>query len=282
MHADVVVNEKNKARYTVDHYNLKVLKSTLPDLPHAIAGVDKRGFKSFDSFGQLEGETTATSSAPIVEEEVPNESFEPIEDDKAQSELIDSLLKKADEFSSKYLKAQMDYEDLETKSKEALELAKTEAFEAGKAESLQEMQEASNNKEGQVLEQLSLSIDSLNSTSSKFDEALKAVKQELVLAAVDIAKEVIQKELGENANDIALSLAQSLMQEISKDSKIELRVNPAQLELFTKNLGESERVIIKSDTAVSLGGVIIISNTGTIAADIMSRFEQVKRTVLSN
>jgi len=267
----IVINEGNQKRYTINHYSLKVIQAEVVDDVVLQKGISKHALRDFDT----------PEPVTIQEEELSQEENEEEEEASVdQSELIESLLKKADDFSSKYVKAQMDYEQVVEERDATIETAKKsaydEGYEAAKAEFLQN-QEASNSA---IAEQMQASIQQLDNEGKDFTAALERIQEELVGAALDIAKEVIQQEVSKAPQEIALSLAKALMVEIDKASAITIRVNPAQLDFFQKALGESEKISIVSDRAIVEGGVVLVSNMGTIEADIMKRYEQVKKAAL--
>jgi flagellar assembly protein FliH len=295
MSLSTVINERNKDRYTVDSYHLKVLKCDLPDLRPVDSGVVHQGFKTFEEIDEARAKeapskaTPSSQTAPSQQssdqqnssKEVPvGDNLEPVVNE-SHDELIESLLKKADDFSSKYLKAQMELESFKEESAAKEQTIREEAYKEGVEAAKQEASNEAQQLQSEVLAQLQTSIESLSNASSEFGSALHKVEEELISAALEIAKEVIVKELDDNANEIALKLASSLMKEIDKKSEIILKVHPNQIETFTTALVASKNIKVQADKAVSEGGVIIQSQMGTIEADIMQRFEHIKRNALS-
>ncbi len=294
MSQSTVINEHNRDRYTVDAYHLKVLKCDLPDLKPVDAGVVHQGFKTFEEIDEARAKEAAQNAQkaaqaqqqPIetvdtIDQEVPaGESLEPVVND-SHDELIESLLKKADDFSSKLLKTEMEFENFRAESAAKEEAIKAEAYKEGQEAAMQAATNQAEQLQSEVLGQLQASINSLAQASAQFEPALHSIQEELIAAALEIAKEVIVKELDEHSNEIALKLATSLMKEIDKKSEIILKVNPHQLETFSTALVASKNIKVMADSAVSDGGVIIQSQMGTIEADIMQRFEHVKRSVLN-
>ena len=268
----VIIHDHNKKRYSIDGYKYKVLKSSLPDLIPVPSGVSRASFKNLDDLPSFKKHIPNSETQESNEEEVS-------EHEPDQSELIDSLLKKADDFSSKFLKAQMDLEELQEQSVANEERIKNEAYEAGLNDAKETLSNETAQVESGLYDQLKNSVQSLSNESEQFSKGLVSIQEELIGAAVDIAKEVIQKELSSDASQIALDLARSLMREIDKESKITLKVHPEHMQTFTEALGGSDRIRLIEDNAVRLGGVIVNSNLGTIEADIMSRYEQVKRNI---
>jgi flagellar assembly protein FliH len=199
----------------------------------------------------------------------------------SKDSLIESLMKKTDDMSSNFIKLQMKLEDKDEEHKvdilKAREEAYAEGLKAGK-------QQASENSEASVqsgLAQFSSSVATLEMSAKSFEKALEEIKKELISAALDIAKEVINKELNSNSSEIAKSLSDDLIRDLQSASKITLKVNPKDHGAISENVGKMEHVQVVSDSAVSQGGVIAISDAGNIDAQIAKRFERVKRAALS-
>lgn len=266
----VVIKPGQETRYTITGYNYKALQSSLPDLPPVSEGWKRATFKNLDDIPTGKEHIKAPQAVSIEEEPQKQED---------QSELIESLLKKADDFSSKYLKAQMDLEDLQEKFQSQEAMIQKKAYEEGFNTAKEETKQQTQKEQDELFEILKKSVTRMNDESELFHTALASIQEELVGAALDIAKEVILKELHIDAKNIALHLAKNLMAEIDKESKITLKVHPTHVQFFKESLGQSERIRITEDHAVKEGGVIVVSNMGTIEADIMSRYEQVKRNV---
>jgi flagellar assembly protein FliH len=199
----------------------------------------------------------------------------------SKDSLIESLMKKTDEMSSNFIKLQMKLEAKEEEFAQELKKAKEEAFneglKAGEAKAREEIDKALNNK----LELLTASIQKLEESAGEFEKALESLKNELLHAALDIAKEVIQIEVSENSAKVAKTLSDELLKELQSASKITLKVNPKDHSTIVEHLGKLEHVEVLPDSAVSEGGVIVLSDAGNIDAQISKRFERVKKAALS-
>lgn len=195
--------------------------------------------------------------------------------------LIESLMKKTNDMADKFVNLQMKLEDKELEYKQEIEKAKLEAFnegvEAGKAESVKNSDLSHSNG----ITQFSTSVATLENSAKEYERALEGIKGELITAALDIAKEVVSVELNTSSNDIAKVLSSDLIKELQGASKITLKVNPKDHGYISEHVGSLEHVEVISDSAVSLGGVIAISDAGNIDAQISKRFERVKRAALS-
>jgi len=199
----------------------------------------------------------------------------------SKDSLIESLMKKTDEMSSNFIKLQMKLEQKEEEFKEELQKAKEEAFaegmKAGRAQALEEIDKELNSK----LELFTSSIEKLDKSALEFQTSLENLKNELVNAALDIAKEVIKVELDKNSSEVAKVLSDELIHDLQGASKITLKVNPKNHAYIAEHLGVLEHVTVLADSAVSEGGVIVISDAGNIDAQIEKRFQRVKKAALS-
>jgi len=193
----------------------------------------------------------------------------------------ESLIKKTDDMSSNFIKLQMKLEAKEEEYKEGLNRAKEEGFsegrEAGKQQTLEETQANVSNS----MSQFSSSVAKLEESAKEFENALEGIKNSLIDAALDIAKEVISIELSSESGNIAKVLSSELIKELQSASQVTLKVNPKDHGVISEHVGSLEHIEVLSDSAVSVGGVIAISDAGNIDAQISKRFERVKRAALS-
>ena len=199
----------------------------------------------------------------------------------SRDELVESLMQKTDEMSSNFIKMQMKLESAEEEYKVQLEAAKKEAFDEGVAAGRAQVESEFAAAKTEGITQFSASVSTLEQSARTFHDALTGIQQELLHAALDIAKEVVAAEVQEHSGEIAERLSKQLIEELQGASKITLRVNPADHGVISENVGKLDHVEIVSDSAVSPGGVIAISEAGNIDAEIMKRYERVKRAALS-
>ena len=207
---------------------------------------------------------------PQIEE--PQEVVEPV-----KNEVIEKLLQKIEELSNNIVSSQMQFEKQIAECNNKIEQEKQRAFEEGYQKGLTEAQSqisATIEEKMKLLEESIAKIDKINET---FEDKILSVEKELVAVALDIAKEVIQKEISESSKEIAYSLANALMEEVKNASKIKLKVNPKDADYLK---GKFENVEIIPDSAVKEGGVVIISDVGNIDAEVLSRFKVIKENVL--
>ena len=258
----VVIQSSRIDNHSVDKYNFKVLSlgsSSEPDLVEEEIKYTKR-----DNPGIRESDIDSSALSQ-----------------NSKDSLIESLMKKTDDMSSNFIKLQMKLEAKEEEHALELQKLKEESFAEGLAAGVGQAQEKQSEEMANGLDQFSSSVTTLELSAKEFEVALENIKNELISAAVDIAKEVVNVELGTNSNEIALTLSQELIKELQSASKVTLKVNPKDHGVISEKVGSLEHIEIISDSAVNEGGVIAISDAGNIDAQISKRFQRVKRAALS-
>jgi len=267
---ETVISETQTSGHIINKYNFKVLSTAAP--------VQGEGNKNNGSF--ISGVSAAPEDEDEKLSEIPQVESENILSKSSKDELIESLLQKTDEMSSNFIKMQMKIESKEEEYKLALEVAKSEAFDEGKEAGMKEAEEMVQSEHTSLMQQFSTSVQTLDASTKEFSRSIEGIKEELIHAAIDIAKEVILVETSENGNMIASTLAQNLIKEIQSSSQVTIKVNPNDKVAIEQSLGTLENVKIISDNAVNNGGVIILSDAGNIDGDIMKRYERVKSAAL--
>ncbi|MDD5716362.1 MAG: flagellar assembly protein FliH [Sulfuricurvum sp.] len=254
---DVVISRDASAAHSISKYQFKILSS-------------------------LSGASIADANREInqaVYEEAPVERRkEPAHSPK--DELIESLMQKADEMSSNFIKMQMRLESMQEEHLLALEEAKRVAFEEGVSAGIAQEKAQNSNQSAQSHEQLSQSVKTLENAASEFVIALDSIQKELTHTALEIAKEVIGIEVHDNSSKIAAKLSNDLIEELKEASKITLRVNPSDHGFISEKVGSLNHVEVLSDRAISPGGVVAISDVGNIDSEIKKRYERLKRSLL--
>jgi flagellar assembly protein FliH len=257
--ATVITNDSIE-KHHVDKYNFKVLAVASVDESHQKQEIFSE--ESHPSRRKSDIDASALSSS-------------------SKDSLIESLMKKTDEMSSNFIKLQMKLEQKEEEFTQQLQKAKEEAFsegmKAGEAKAKEQIATELNEK----MELCTTSIQKLQTSSLEFQKALEGLKSELVIAALDIAKEVIHVEVSQNSHKIAQKLASELIEDLQGASKVTLKVNPKDHTYITEHLGQLSNIEVLADRAVSEGGVIVLSDAGNIDAEIEKRFESVKKVALS-
>lgn len=199
----------------------------------------------------------------------------------AKDKLIESLMQKTDEMSSNFIKLQMKLEQKEEEFDSEVAKVKEQSFNDGLQAGIKKATEDSVNSIANSVSQFSSSVMTLENSAKEFESALDGIKDGLMMAAVDISKEVIGIELSQNSSEIAKLLGDELIKELQSASKITLRVNPKDHGAISEHVGSLEHIEILSDSAVNEGGVVAISDAGNIDSQISKRFERVKKAALS-
>ena len=257
--ATIISNDKLE-RHNVDKYNFKVLS------------MHQNSSQSQEDFS---GYTKDHHPSQRVTDKDGNEMSS-----SSKDTLIESLMQKTDEMSSNFIKLQMKLETKEEEFTQKLEKAKEEAYNKGLSDAKEQLTSQAQTQESGAIEQLSTSIKTLEESAKAYESALESIKNELVVAAIDIAQEVLSKEITQNAEQIAYKLAKDLIEELQEASKITLKVNPKHHGYISEKLGITEKVSVVSDSAISEGGVIVMSDVGNKDAQISKRFERVKKVAL--
>ncbi len=275
---ETVIQDNNRSAHIINKYNFKVLSSSTPTVGSSSEN-DNNGFVSGFSQKSEEGSTPISNVSEGQAQTV--ETEESVLSKSSKDELIESLLKKTDEMSSNFIKMQMKLESKEEEYKAALEAAKAEAFEEGKEAGMKEAEQMVQAEHTNLMQQFSASVQTLDQSTKEFANSIEGIKEELIHAALDIAKEVILVETSEHGNVIATTLANDLIAQIQTSAAVTIKVNPQDKVAIEQSLGTLENVRIISDNAVSMGGVVILSDAGNIDGDIMKRYERVKNAALN-
>jgi len=250
--------------HNIHKYNFKVLASTQNEVEEKTADMPK-------DFSE-QNHPSARKSDSVDSSALSNSSKE---------SLIESLMKKTDDMSSNFIKLQMKLEAKEEEFEQALQKAKEEAFaegmEAGKAKAIEEAQI----NQSEALSLFATSVKKLDASAQEFENGLERIKENLIGAALDIAQEVVRVEVSENSENIAKVLSLELIKELQSASKVILKVNPRDHGVVSEQVGALKHIEVVSDSAISQGGVIAMSDAGNIDSEISKRFEKVKKVALS-
>ena len=193
------------------------------------------------------------------------------------NEIIEKLLEKIEELSKNITQAQAKFETQINECNQRVEIEKKNAFENGYKSGYEDGKKECEAEFSEKIKLLEESIKKIDKINELFEEKILSVEKELISVALDIAKEVIQKEISKESQEIAYNLAKALMEDIKDASKIKLKVNPKDAE-YLKNKFENVEII--PDSAIKEGGVVILSDLGNIDAEVMERFKTIKEAIL--
>ncbi len=220
------------------------------------------------------GENLANLGANLANS---GQNLESNEQDSAAAQKVVELMKEKEEIIDKAARAETQLEmKLENQQKEfeaKLELAKNEADKAGyeraKAESEKEL--------GELREKFSKAIAKLDEASANLQAFIEKNEKELAHAAIEIAQDVIDKEIDERSGQIALNLAQKLVNELKGAASIELKISPSDYEFVKSQLAPNSKLKVSLDDAISKGSVVVLSDKGNIESDLNARLNKIKK-----
>ncbi len=199
-----------------------------------------------------------------------------------ETEVIDKILQKSDQLAQSLQKLQEQFDKQEKEINERVNAAKTEAKEQGINEGYQQAKQELETQINSQKELYALSIKSIDSNIAESKNHILSLEKELSSIALDIAKEVIAAEISTNSAKIASSLARTLLQDLSQNTQVTLKVFPGDLEDIKESLKDLNYVILEADQAIAKGGIVILSSEGNIDGDIFTRFETLKKSILEN
>ncbi|MFK5881691.1 MAG: flagellar assembly protein FliH [Sulfurospirillum sp.] len=249
---DNVIEQDELNKHTIQRYRFKVLGSV------------KTEEENEDDFAQ-EVETDKKSKM------IQKDSI-----DKNQNQFIEELLKKSDILSSNIIKLQMQIEkqesEFENRLKESVAREKEISFDEGYSKAKEELELSYNERVSNYIE----SAKKLEEKSKSFDNFFKKVEKNIIDTSLEVAREVIKKEVSGASSQVAHSLAKELIKDLKDASKITIKVNPKDFDALNDIFAQNAKIDVQSDTAVSLGGVILLSDSGNLDGNISARLEKVK------
>jgi len=244
--------------------------------------INQYSFKSFDDNSEKTEESNVVykenSNDKKANQKENTETSAKQENTHTNNEVIEKLLEKIEELSNNMVNIQTKFEQQLNECKNQIETEKKKAYEEGYQKGMNEAKSQVSKELEEKIKLLEASIQKVDNINELFEEKILSIEKELISVALDIAKEVIQKEVSENSKEIAYNLAKALMEDIKDATKIQIKVNPKDAKyLKEQNL---QNVEIIEDEAVKEGGVVLISDIGNIDAQILQRFKAIKEAVL--
>ncbi|HEA8244800.1 TPA: flagellar assembly protein FliH [Campylobacter coli] len=225
--------------------------------------------------------TSSKDENPTNESQTPAPSqvVQEVQTPAFQPSFVEDLLKKTDEMSSNIIKLQMQIESqesefnnrLNSELENAREKFSKEGYELAKAEFEKELNE--------LRDKYLKSVSKLEEACTNLNVFIEKNEKELADTAIDIAKEVILKELENNSSKIAYALAKDLINELKGAGSIEIKVNSVDYNYLKEHFSENSHIKITLDDAISKGSVIILSDSGNIESNLNARLIKIKKMV---
>ncbi|MGP1561567.1 MAG: flagellar assembly protein FliH [Helicobacteraceae bacterium] len=238
--------------------------------PDAEEKLQKFTIKNFDAESQDLVEAAPESQIEALDDDADSQDL----GDETQAQTNEDLLKKIDELSSSVVKLEMQLEKKEEEHKYELEKIRQEAYDDGLNKGEESALAKVKDTMDEYQDKLYSSIKKLDVASIEYASGINKLEEELVSVALEIAAEVVAKEVQSNSKEVALALAKSLLGSVKDASKVTVKVSAKDAGLLREHF--KDRVQIEEDDALSPGGVVIISDVGNINADIQKRFEKIK------
>lgn len=259
-----IINTTKIQEHSVEPYKFKVLGGT------QLSNEEK------------EAEYIQKDTTPIFKEENDTSSKESSKIEDTTNKFVEELLKKTDELTSSMVKMQMQMEkqeiEFENRLKNEIEREAKSSFEKGYNQAKSEIEAGVN----EIKNKYVTSIDNLEKEIEKSNQYFKKIEEELSLTALEIAKEVILKEISRSSSEIAISLSRELINDLKDGKKIEIKVNPKDFNAIKEEYKDIEHITISADNAISEGGVIVLSDVGNLDGNIATRIQKVKSLIQNN
>ncbi|EDA4569304.1 flagellar assembly protein FliH [Campylobacter coli] len=258
---------------------------------HVVEGYRFKVISEFDNhteekqYSQISNEENITTSSkdesPVEESQTPAPSqvVQEVQTPAFQPSFVEDLLKKTDEMSSNIIKLQMQIESQENefnnRLNSELESAKEKFSKEGYEQARAEFEKELNDLRDKYLK----SVSKLEEACVNLNAFIEKNEKELADTAIDIAKEVILKELENNSSKIAYALAKDLINELKGAGSIEIKVNSIDYNYLKEHFSENSHIKITLDDAISKGSVIILSDSGNIESNLNARLIKIKKMV---
>ncbi|EAI4352066.1 flagellar assembly protein FliH [Campylobacter jejuni] len=259
-------------QHVVEGYRFKVISefdNHTGEKKHAQTPDEENANISLNDEKPVEENQAIAPTQAVMETQIP--TFQP--------SFVEDLLKKTDEMSSNIIKLQMQIESQENefnnRLNSELENAKEKFAKEGYEKAKEEFQKELSDFKDKYLK----SIAKLDNACENLENFIEKNEKELADTAIDIAKEVILKELELNSSKIAYALAKDLIGELKGASAIELKVNAEDYEYLKEQFDQNAHIKISLDDAISKGSVVIISDAGNIESNLNSRLTKIKKMV---
>lgn len=213
------------------------------------------------------------------------ESFEPepiVRQESGNHFFVEELLKKTDELTTHVVKLQLQIEKQENEFTQRLNEELKRERESAHIQGYQKAKEELEASVSEVKARYVKSMNQLEAFCASMEEKLIRLESEAGAIALEIAKEVIKKEASKESGQIALLLSKELLKELKDATKIELHVNPNDAEMIKAEYAQHEKIKIVPDDAITLGGVVVLSDIGNLDGTLAMRLEKVKYMIQEN
>ena len=161
-----------------------------------------------------------------------------------------------------------------------IESIKNSAYQHGYTEGEKKTQEDFQKEIEDQKEKMIFAIQKLQESAIEFQKQIEGISQDLNIIALDLAKEVILKEVDENHRDIALLIANELLEPLRTNAEVTIKANPLDLPFLQEKISQDSKITFEADPLVAKGGVMIASALGSFDGSILARYKNLKRSIL--
>lgn len=268
------VIDANNEKHTIQPYRFKILRQQGGgEFAMAEPEIPPEPISQEEGEKVLEEAIEQTPLPEIVEPEPPQK--------EPQQSFIEEVLKKQDELSDNIIKLQMKIESQESEFKERLVSETAKAKEEGLKEGEAAAKAAFEAQINEIQDKFNASIKKLDENRAKLESFLASTEVELSHTAIDIAKEVVLKEIDTHSAHVAHAIATSLVAELKEASQIEIKLNPADLEYCLAKMEKKPHIKLSGDEAIAKGGALVLSNLSNMDGTLKTRFEKIKKLLES-
>ncbi len=266
--ADNIINKEHVEAHTVQRYRFKVLGSSVSDLQASSTMEEELSKDPFESTDEV---ALINEIPKVLRAEESNQHL-----------FVEELLKKTDELTTNVIKLQLQIEKQEGEFNQRLNEELKRERENAHTQGYQKAKEELEGVLSEVKSRYLKSINQLETLSVNIEEKLLKIESEMSATAFEIAKEVIKKEVTLESGQIAVLLSKELLKDLKDASKIELKVNPKDLEMLKELYANNEKIKVSADDAITLGGVVLLSDAGNLDGSLAMRLEKVKYLIQEN
>ncbi|MDD3323601.1 MAG: flagellar assembly protein FliH [Sulfurospirillaceae bacterium] len=265
-----LIDREKLEEHVIQRYRFKILGGTHQEPQEELPATAPSEF--FENDLNFQPQITNPMDEPLM----------PPKSDEGQMLFVEELLRKTDELSSNMIKLQMQMEKQEEEFKNRLNEEIAREQEKSFADGFRKAKEESEKSTEEVRSKYIKSIAKLEDTCKKRDAFFEKMQNDIVSTSIEIAKEVIKKEILSSSSKVAIELSKELLKEIKDAQKIELKVNPKDFETLREQYEKESKIVVEADDSVALGGVILLSDAGNLDGTIATRLEKIKNLMQDN
>jgi len=276
-----VIPPTNREAHNITKYSFKILNSEdlLDGVKHLVSDDEYLINHPLESDDVVPSPSQPASTQQTSPTPPPPPQYQP---SPLDNKIVEELFKKVDMLNTSLQTMQEQFVKQQQDFQKRIEEESRKSSDAGYQKGYNECKAALEKEVEELKESYIASIEELKSSSNEFRVSMDRVEKELASVAVDIAKEVIEKDVLKESEKIAISLANALIDNLRDATKIVLKLNPSDFKAVSESFQGDERVTVKPDKAIARGGVVIVSESGNIDGTINSRFENIKKNILKN